>query len=379
MTRLSQQAFEWAQSQAVTLALGQGDAISKDSLRQLLKSAASMGWMGIQVPREQGGLGLSFSDKVAVVEALARVDFGLSMAIVNSHNVAEQLVRLNRAGLMDQVVPGILSGDVLACTALTEPGAGSDFAAIQTVAQPMGEGWRLDGDKAWIINAWHADGAVVYAQTQSGSGAAGIAAFWVEAGRDGWVRTQARPMGPLPLMGTGAFQLRGYHCLPDECVSPPTQAFKDIMHGINAARCYVAAMCCGMVAQCLSVAAGHGHQRSTFGLPLKGHQGWRWILAEAHTDLAAAQALVRIACQHIDAGLDARLSAAHAKVLATRMAQTHIGALAHAMGAEGLQGSHPFLRHLKAAQVATLTDGSTEMLLELIARTATDPVSDSKP
>ncbi len=108
--------------------------------------------------------------------------------------------------------------------------------------------------------------------------------------------------------------------------------------------------------------------RHTFGKPLHEHQGWRWSLADAAIDLAAARLLVDAAAACIDGGSEAQTAAAQAKVFATRMAARHIAALMHAMGAEGLREHHPFLRHLAAAQVAALTDGSTEMLLERMAK-----------
>ncbi|MFB0915972.1 MAG: acyl-CoA dehydrogenase family protein, partial [Burkholderiaceae bacterium] len=112
----------------------------------------------------------------------------------------------------------------------------------------------------------------------------------------------------------------------------------------------------------------YGDERHSFGQPLHSHQGWRWALADAAVDLAAARQLVALACDSLNRNVDAQTSAAHAKVFATRMAGRHIAALMHAMGAEGLREEYPFMRHLVGAQVASLTDGSTEMLLERIAK-----------
>jgi alkylation response protein AidB-like acyl-CoA dehydrogenase len=115
------------------------------------------------------------------------------------------------------------------------------------------------------------------------------------------------------------------------------------------------------------VASEYGSSRHTFGMPLHAHQGWRWNLADAAIELAAARLLVEDAAARIDGGASVQTAAAQAKVFATRMAERHIAALMHAMGAEGLREQQPFLRHLAAAQVATLVDGSTEMLLERVA------------
>ncbi len=335
---------------------------------ELLPLAASVGLLGLQVPLSDGGAAMSFACKVQMAEILAAADFGVAMSLINTHNVAEQIARLGQSSLVQRFVPGLIAGQIGACTALTEPMAGSDFAAIQTHALAVPGGWQLNGSKTWITNAVYADVIVVYAQTQVGAGAAGIAAFVVDARRAGFLRDSETPMGPLPSMGTGLFRLEAYRCNDDELLSPPGEAFKDILRAINGARAYVAAMCCGMVGECLRVASEFGMQRKTFGKNLLAHQGWRWQLADAAIDLDAAQLMIRHAASLIDAGIDAQSVCAKAKVFATRMAQKHIAVLMQAMGAEGLREEHPFVRHLAASQVAGLVDGSTEMLLERIAK-----------
>ena len=303
-----------------------------------------------------------------VAAILAQADFGVAMSLINTHNVAEQLFRLAASGFAQRYLPDLLAGRLSACTALTEPSAGSDFAAIQTQAVAVPGGWRLDGVKTWITNAIHADLVVVYAQTRVGAGAAGIAAFVVQAQRAGFKRSPGPAMGPVSTIGAGGFELQGYMCSEDEMLSPPGEAFKDILGAINGARTYVGAMCCGMVSEGLQVASAWGHARQAFGKPLHGHQGWRWCLADAAIELEAAQLLVAQASDLIDAGLDAQSASAKAKVFATRMAQKHLAALMHAMGAEGLGENYPFMRHLGSAQIAGFVDGSTEMLLERIAK-----------
>jgi alkylation response protein AidB-like acyl-CoA dehydrogenase len=330
--------------------------------------AANIGLLGVQVPVVLGGHGMSFGCKAQAAETLAAADFGVAMALVNTHNVAEQLARLGSPGLAQRLVPKLVSGQVSACTALTEPGAGSDFAAIQMQAQVVPGGWQLDGVKSWITNASHADVFVVYAQTKVGAGAAGIAAFVVQAQQPGFQRIPTHDNGPISTIGSGGFELAGYRCTDEEMLSPPGEAFKDILGAINGARTYVGAMCCGMVGQALRVASSFGRQRQTFGKALWSHQGWRWQLADAAIDLEAARLMVSQACTLIDAGQQAQSAAAKAKVFATRMAQKHIPALMHAMGAEGQSENYPFVRHTAAAHIAALVDGSTEMLLERIAK-----------
>lgn len=335
--------------------------------REVLADAVALGLTRLQLPASHGGLDFSFRCKARVAEVLAAGDFGFAMSWINTANVAALLARKAQPPVAARYVDDLVAGRRLGCTALTEPGAGSDFAAITTTATRLDSGgWRLDGAKAWITNAAEADVVVLYAQTQAGSGGRGIAGFVVDGRRAGFIRQPGYALGGQHSIGTGGFTLDGYIASDDELLHPPGQAFKAALGSINGARTYIAAMCCGMVGEALRVAAAHGRQRHTFGQPLLQHQGWRWRLAEASAELAACRLMVAQAAEAIDAGTDAQLPAAQAKLLAGRMADRQIAALAQAMGAEGLREQHPFARHAAGARVANFVDGSTEMMLERI-------------
>ena len=340
---------------------------------EALAAAVELGLTRLQVPASHGGLGFSFACKAQLADVLGAGDFGFTMSLINTHNVAANLACNAQPAVAARYLPDLIAGRRLGCTALTEPGAGSDFAAITTrairVTRDGGAagGWRIDGAKAWITNAALADVVVLYAQTEPGSGPRGIAGFVVDGRRAGFIREPAYALGGQHTIGTGGFRLEGYLATDDELLHPPGQAFKAALGSINGARTYVAAMCCGMVGDALRVALAYGRQRHTFGHALADHQGWRWRLAEAAAELAACRSMVAQAAELIDAGQDAQLTAAQAKLLATRMAERQIPALAQAMGAEGLREHHPFARHLMGARVAGFVDGSTEMLLERIS------------
>lgn len=334
--------------------------------REGVDAAAAIGLTRLEVPVAHGGLGLPFSTKVKVAEILGAADFAFTMSLVNTANVAAKLARDAPESVAGRYVGDLVAGRRLGCTALSEPGAGSDFASIATSARRTGGGWRLDGAKAWITNASDADVLLVYAQTEPGSAGRGIAGFLVDGRRAGFVREPAFALGGQHAIGTGGFRLEGYEAADDELLQPPGRGFRSALASINGARTYIAAMCCGMVGECLRVAGAYGERRRTFGRALADHQGWRWRLAEAASELAACRLIVAQAASLVDAGADAQLVAAQAKWLATQMAERRIPQLAQAMGAEGLREEHPFGRHLHGARVASFVDGSSEMLLERI-------------
>jgi len=336
--------------------------------REAIEAAAALGLTAVEVPKDWGGLGLGFGLKAQIAETLGAADFGFTMSLINTHNVAAKLAREAPPGVARRYVPELLAGRRLGCTALTEASAGSDFGAIRTRAVRTPQGWRIDGAKAWITNAAEADVIVLYAQTEPCTGGRGIACFVVDGRRGGFVREPAYALAGQHAIGTGGFRLEGYLARDDELLQPPGQAFKSALHSINGARCYIAAMCNGMVGEALRVAQAYGEVRHSFGQPLAEHQGWRWRLAEAATELAAGRLLVAAAAQAVESGADAQLAAAQAKLFCTRLAERQLPVLTQAMGAEGLRQQQPFGRHLAGARVASYVDGSSEMLLERIAR-----------
>jgi alkylation response protein AidB-like acyl-CoA dehydrogenase len=344
--------------------------------REAIAAAAAIGLTGLEVPAAWGGLGLGFSVKAQAAELLGAADFGFTMSLINTHNVAAKLAREAPVEVAQRYLPDLLAGRRLGCTALTEATAGSDFAAIRTLAVRTPQGWRIDGNKAWITNAAEADVIVLYAQTDPGSGGRGIACFVIDGRRDGFLREPAFALTGQHAIGAGSFSLHGYIARDEEMLQPPGRAFKAALGSINGARTYVAAMCNGMVGEALRTALDHGRKRQAFGRPLADHQGWRWRLAEAGAELAASRLLVAQAAAQVESGADAQLLAAQAKLFATRLAERQLPALAQAMGAEGLKREHCFGRHLAGARVASFVDGSSEMLLERIAalqRDRSDP------
>lgn len=344
----------------------------------IFAEAASIGLLSISIPPEHGGAGLGFATLVGAFGILAAEDFGLAMSLVNTHNVGLRLCRSAPPALIARHLPGLLSGEVAACTALTEPGAGSDFAAITSCAVPDGDGWRLSGEKVWIVNARRAGLAVVFAHCGTAAGAASIGGFVVDLTRPGVTRQPIDAAFSQTAMGTGRLGFDDVALPPEALILPPGGAFKSIMVELNAARAYVAAMCNAMTRAALSEAAAYGAKRHSFGKPLAAHQAWRMTLTKAETDLAGAEALTARAVAEVAAGKDAQLSAARAKIAATDCARHHLPALLHAMGAEGLRPERCFTRHLAAAQIAALTDGTTAMLQERVARLTLPSPDNSK-
>ena len=332
--------------------------------QSLYLRAAEIGLTGIELPQSKGGLGLGFRTKACAFAALAACDFGFAMSVINTHNVALRLCLSAPADVQDNTLPGLLHGRSHACTALTEPTAGSDVAALQTQAIQQNDRWILNGEKSWIVNARHADLAIVFAQTDAPGNSHGIAAFLVDLHTTGVERYPIDSGFSQTSIGTGGFRLQNVEVDSSQLLLEPGKAFKSILNEINGARVYVAAMCDAMLDAALHEARRYGQLRHTFGKPLHAHDSWQQLLDTAEHALQQAQTITDQACQRVDDGGDAQLPAIMAKVGSVETCQAHLPKLLHAMGAEGLLPQYCFTRHLAAAQMAALTDGATNMLRE---------------
>ncbi|MEQ1753674.1 MAG: acyl-CoA dehydrogenase family protein [Micropepsaceae bacterium] len=334
---------------------------------EALKAAASKGLLAFQAPREWGGHAFSFDQKLVLLQMMARHSYDFAFSLTNTAGAATHVADSLPKHVAERYVPAMLRGERFGGSALSEPGAGSDFAGIRTRAEKDGTGWRLTGEKGWITNAAFGDVFITYAQTDPTKGWRGIGSFLVDGQRKGFERVPAENLAGGGVIGAGGFKLDSYQVNADEVISPPGDAFRRAMSGVNQARTYVAGMCVAMLDACLETAIDYGKHRRAFGSPLAAKQGWRWQVADIANDAEAARLLVTRAAELIGAGKDAALASAHAKKFTTQMAVRRISDACQLMGAAGLREDYPFLRHLASARVASYTDGSTEMQNERIA------------
>lgn len=334
----------------------------------IYEMSGQIGILGMQVPQAFGGQGLDFTTRAAACSILAQADFGFAMSLVNTHNIALRLSEIAPDTLRQRYIPNLLNGRISACTALTEPGTGSDFAAVTTQATKTENGWMLNGEKTWIINGRHAGLSIVYAQCRTIGDAGGIGAFLVDLNAKGVTRYAIDAGFAQTSMGTGGFTLQDVEVAQDAMLIAPGTAFKAILTEINGARTYVAAMCNGMVGQAIGDVAAYGAHRDSFGKPLNAIPSWQAALSVAEAALNTSKTRTAQAIDLVNTGRDAQLTAAQAKIEAVTCAQRQLPELLQLMGAEGLRPEHSFTRHIAAAQIAGFTDGATNILKDRVAR-----------
>jgi alkylation response protein AidB-like acyl-CoA dehydrogenase len=333
---------------------------------EVVREYAALGLNALQVSRARGGAGADYHTKLRVAEAIAGACFASAFALNNMQGSVTRMEREGSSRQIDRYLADLMTARIVCAPSLSEPLAGSDFGAISTLATKVANGWRIDGEKAWVTNGAFADQLVMYAQTEKGSGARGIASFIVDLHAAGIERLAAERVIGGSAIGTAGIRLTGVFVADEDLFAPPGEAFKRGLRGITGARIHVAAMISATVESALRLAVGHGESRVAFGQKLMGHQGFRWQLVDVAADLEATRLFVRRAADIMQDGGDPQVEAAFAKKQAGEMATRAVAACMQALGAEGLRSAHPLGRHLAAARIAAYVDGTTEMMNDRI-------------
>lgn len=283
---------------------------------------------------------------------------GLGAHPVHAHGTPAQRARW---------LPRVSDGTAVAAFALSEPGAGSDAAALSLTADPDGSsGWRLTGEKCWISNAPEADFYTVFARTTAGAGARGVTAFLLPADRPGLTGSALDMLSPHPI---GALGLDAVPVTVDDVIGEPDRGFRVAMGTLNLFRPSVGAFAVGMAQAALDATLAHTAGRDAFGGKLKDLQAVAHQVAEMALRTEAARLMVYAAAAAYDEraqGVPGR--AAMAKLLATETAQYVVDAAVQLHGARALRRGH-LLEHLyREVRAPRIYEGASEVQRTVIAK-----------
>ncbi|MGK3938712.1 acyl-CoA dehydrogenase [Streptomyces caeruleatus] len=267
----------------------------------------------------------------------------------------------------DRWLPAVGEGSAVAAFALSEPGAGSDAAALSLSAEPEGPSrWRLTGEKCWISNAPEADFYTVFARTTPGAGARGVTAFLVPADRPGLTGTALDMLSPHPI---GALALDAVPVGSDDVLGEVDRGFRVAMGTLNLFRPSVGAFALGMAQAALDATLAHTSRRDAFGGKLRDLQSVAHTVAEMALRTDAARLMVYAAATAYDEGApDVPKRAAMAKLLATETAQYVVDTAVQLHGARALQRGH-LLEHLyREVRAPRIYEGASEVQRGIIAK-----------
>ena len=334
----------------------------------LLESIFELGLMGIEIPEELGGAGGSFFDAVLAIEAISTVDPAVAV-LVDVHNtlVINALRRWATPEQQRRWLPMLASGTVGAY-ALSEAGSGSDAFALQTRAEAVPGGFRLNGRKLWISNAREAGLFIVFATLDPAAGYRGITAFLVEKDAPGF--SVGRKEDKLGIRASSTCELifDGCEVTEESLLGEPGKGYKIAIETLNEGRIGIGAQMLGLAEGAWGHAARYAKERRQFGKPIAEFQAVQFTLAEMATEIEAARLMVYNAARLKDAGKPYVREAAMTKYFTSQVAERAASQCVEVFGGNGFVRDYPAEKYFRDAKVGKIYEGTSNMQLATIAR-----------
>jgi alkylation response protein AidB-like acyl-CoA dehydrogenase len=336
---------------------------------EIVKKLGPLGFLGVVVPEDYGGAGLDYVSYALIVEELNRGDasVGITMWAHNSL-CANHIALFASPALKDKYLPPLARGEVLGAWGLTEPGSGSDAAALRTKADKRDGQWVLNGSKAFITNASVGRTAVVMARTSPDRRAKGISAFVLEKGMPGFsAGTPYRKLG-LHASDTAELIFEDARVPAGNLVGEEGAGFVQAMQVLEGGRIAMAAMSVGIAQAALDAAVKYMKQRTAFGKTLAEFNGLQGMIADIATEVEVARLLTLRAAWLKDQGRPAMHAAAMAKVFASETAMRAATKAVQVHGGSGYITEFPVERIFRDAKLTEIGEGTSEVQRMLIAR-----------
>jgi alkylation response protein AidB-like acyl-CoA dehydrogenase len=344
-------------------------APTMEEAKAFLQRLEPFGIGGMYLPKEDGGHEFSNVLNGRMIEELCRIDGGLGgMASLQDGSVGS-FARFAPKHLKDRYLADLKAGKRTLCTAITEPGVGSNPRDIVTRATPTGRGTlRIVGEKTWISNASVADLAIVVCKT-SDDPAVPLSQILVDRYEHGFTTTNLDKLG-LKTWPTGQIML--------DCEVPETNiigaqgaGLAQTLRTFERARCFVGVISLGIARAALEAAIEYARHRVQWGKPIAQHQSIQIKIAESATELEAARLLVYRGMQLVDRGARCDTQTSMAKLFATEAGVRITHRCLEVFGAHGLSPEYPIERLFRDARVMTVPDGTSDIQRLLIGRNLT--------
>jgi len=350
-------------------AAGSGTALLEADRLRLDEISRDLGLWGLDAPEDVGGMNLPNVALVAVNEAL-----GSTVAVYHlppdSPNLRMLMVAASAEQKRDYLEPYV-RGEKTSAIAISEPGAGSDPAGMQTKAIRDGDDWILNGRKIWISNAPSADFTIAMALTDPAKRArGGMSAFLIDKGTPGY-----NVLRSIPMLG-GSFT---HEVVLENCRIPESkllgvegEGFRPMQVRLNTRRMEVAAWSVGAAQRALDMMCEYAPQRSTFGRKLSDRQAIQWWAVDASAMIRATRLMAYECAWKLDQGYDVRNEVSTLKFFGTEMAQQVIDNAMQSFGAMGMTKELPLYMLAEKIRVMRILDGPSEVHRMVVARSLMD-------
>mgnify|MGYP003646268245 CR=1 FL=1 len=329
---------------------------------EIFKQLGEMGLMGVLVPEEYGGSGLSYFEYVTAIKELSKVDpsIGLSMAAHNSL-CTNHILMFGNEEQKQKYLPKLARAEFIGAWGLTEVGTGSDAGGMNTTAVRDGDDWIINGSKNFITHAISGDVAVVIVRTGEKGDSHGMSAFVIEKGTPGF--KGGRKENKLGMRASETAELIFDNCrVPNSSMlGKEGDGFIQAMKVLDGGRISIAALSLGCGFGALEAAVKYSKEREQFGKPISAFQGVSFKIAEVATEMEAAELLTYHACDLKSRGEKVTVAGAKAKMYSSEMAVKACNEAVQIFGGYGFTKDFPVEKFYRDVKLCTIGEGTTEI------------------
>lgn len=335
----------------------------------IIPKLGKLGFLGINIDPDYGGSGLDTLAYAIIVEEISRADGSLGLTVASHNGLgSSHIASFGSEQQRRRYLPKLATGEWLGAWALTEPGSGSDAAALATRAERDGDEWVLRGTKMFITQGTVAGVTVVLASTNPSGKHRGITAFAVESGTPGFEHQKLQGKYGVRASDTAELVLNDVR-LPDSArVGALGSGFADAMSILDKGRISIGAMALGLGEAALTAATSYAKERKQFGQAIADFQGIQWMLADSRTELDAARLLLWRAAALADQGKPFSTEAAMAKLFASEVASQVCDRALQIHGGYGFINAFPVERYVRDVRLCRIGEGTSEVQRRVIAR-----------
>lgn len=337
---------------------------------EIVPKLAELGLLGIRIPEAYGGAGMDMLAYAIAIEECGRVDGSLALTVASHNGLGTgHILAVGSEAQKQKYLTKAATGEWLAAWALTEPGSGSDAAALKTTARRDGADWVLDGTKMFITQGSVGGFCVVLARTNfEAPPQRGISAFIVETDTPGYSASKKLEKYGCRSSDTVEVTLDGVRVSDAQRLGEVDAGFRDTMRILDGGRISIAAMALGLGRGALRMALAYAKERSAFGRSIADFQGVRWMLADARTSLDAAELLIQRAAWLADRGERYTQEASMAKLFASEAATRVCNDCLQIHGGYGYMREFDIERHLRDVKLCEIGEGTSQVQRMVISK-----------
>ncbi|MDX1782209.1 MAG: acyl-CoA dehydrogenase family protein [Thalassovita sp.] len=336
---------------------------------EVLAQMGELGFLGMTVPEDLGGVGADYVSYALALMEIAAGDGAIS-TVMSVHNAPFNAILQRYASpeQQEQVLRPATQGKFIGAFALTEPHAGSDASAIRTRARRDGDDYVINGEKAFITSGKIGEWAVVFARMEGSGGKTGITAFLVRTDNPGYHVASVEEKLGQRCSDTCALRFEEMRVPAGMRIGEEGEGYRIALSSLETGRIGIASQSVGMAQAALDMAVEYAKDRQSFGQPLIAHQAVGFRLADARTQLEAARQLVLNAARMKDAGIPCLTEAAMAKLFASEAAERIISDAIQTFGGYGYMQDFAVERIYRDARVCQIYEGTSDIQKLIITR-----------